>query len=208
MQFFSQWYEQQETANLQQWISGSVIQEPVYHGTNARFKEFQKMPTKRFILFTAYDVAAQGFFFSESREDAEGYGKTVITAYLRLKNPLLDPRRDKHLAIDRLPSKKEAQLAFILRHMIGKDSYYGKYIDIGVRRDPVDDDFARRRDYQWIYSAMGTGGLHWDVLDKPEVVSSMRRLGYDGTFVEEKEDRSGRSIFVMDASQIYIADIR
>jgi hypothetical protein len=203
---FKKWLEH-ETGDLQAWLAGSVVTQPVYHGTNADFRDFKKMKTQRFVLFSAYDVEAQGFFFSESQNDALLYGQNLITAYIRLTNPLLDPRQFKHMGVDRFPPRKEAELAFILRHAIGKDNYYGKFIDVGVRRSSVGDDFARSGNYNWIYNAIGDG-LHWDMLDKPKIVQAMKYFGYDGTFVHEPDgDETGRSIFVMDPSQIRIVSV-
>lgn len=203
---FKNWLEH-EDRQIQAWLAGSVITQPVYHGTNADFRDFKKMKTQRFVLFSAYDVEAQGFFFSESPKDALLYGQNLITAYIRLTKPLLDPRQFKHMGVDRFPPEKEAELAFILRHAIGKDNYFGKFIDVGVRRISVDSDYARNHDYGWIYNAIGNG-LHWDMLDKPKIVQAMKYLGYDGTFVHEPDsDETGRSIFVMEPSQIRIVSV-
>lgn len=102
-------------------LGKSVVRRPVYHGTDADFTEFQKTKSQRFVLFSSFDVEAQGFFFAESIQDAKEYGRRIITAYVRMVNPLLDPRTMPHLGIDRLPYKKEAEIAFILRHMHQKE---------------------------------------------------------------------------------------
>lgn len=217
-----------------QFLGKSVVRRPVYHGTDKQFDKFEKMSSQRFVLFSAFDVQAQGFFFSESLKDAKAYGRRVITAYVRLLNPLLDPRTTPHLGIDRLPHKKEAEIAFILRHMHQKEKvttptrYYRhpftgelrdvpekdqyrplKYMDLMVSRHPIDHDFAKRKDYSWIYYAISTGGLLWDCLDNPAVAQAMKRMGYDGTFVHENEQEiNDRSIFVMEPEQIKIVDVR
>lgn len=189
-------------------LGKSVVRRPVYHGTNADFTEFQKMKSQRFVLFSAFDVEAQGFFFSESLQDAKGYGRRVITAYVRLLNPLLDPRATPHLGVDRLPLRKEAEIAFILRHMLQKKQD-GRFMDLMVQRYYVDDDFAKRKDYTWIYNTIGPGGLVWDCLDNPAVAQAMKRLGYDGTFVQENDQEiKDRSVFVMDPEQVKIVDVR
>jgi hypothetical protein len=198
-----------DTKEIISFLRKSVVRKPVYHGTDQNFQEFQKMSSQRFVLFSAYDVQAQGFFFSENIKEAKTYGRRVITAYVRMERPLLDPRTTKRLGIDRLPSEKEAQIAYILRHTHGKDdAYYGKYMDIGVQRHRIEKDFAKNKDYGWIYYAVSTGGLHWDVLDNPKVADSMKRLGYDGTFVHEYHSELDRSIFVMSPEQIKIVDVR
>lgn len=203
---FRNYIEQQET-EINTWLATSTIRHPVYHGTNATFKEFQKMPTKRGVLFTMFDVQAQGFFFSESKEDAHRYGTKIITAYIKLLNPLVDPRRDRHLGVDRLPLQKEVHIAYVLRQLIQKDPYYGKYIDMMVNRVYVPDNFAKGKIYEWIYNFIGSGGIAWDVLDEPTVNSNMKKLGYDGTFVSETDDASGRSIYVMSPNQIQIINV-
>lgn len=205
--YFKQFIEQEQT-DVANWLGASTVQHPVYHGTNANFQQFQKMKTQRGVLFSMWEVQSQGFFFSESKEDAQGYGKKIITAYIRLMNPLVDPRRNKHLAVDRLPKEKEVHIAYILRNLIKKDPHYGKYIDMIVNRVYVPHDSARRRmPSEWIYRFLSSGGLVWDVLDEPTVVATMKKLGYDGTFVSENEDSSGRSIFVMNPEQIKIVSV-
>jgi hypothetical protein len=201
--YFRNYVEQQEQ-NIAAWLGSSTVKQPVYHGTNARFQEFKKMPAKRGVLFTMFDVQAQGFFFSESKEDAKRYGTNIITAYVRLTKPLLDPRRDGRLGIDKLSEEQEVHLAYILRQLIQKDPHYGKYIDQWVSRVYVPGDFAIKGNYEWIYHFIGSGGLIWDVLDEPTVNANMKKFGYDGTFVHEPDDEIGRSIYVMSPDQVLI----
>ncbi len=218
---FKEWMDDEEvpeinripemTPEIKEWLGNSTIQQPVYHGSKVKFDNFKYMPSKRYVLFSQFDVMAHGFFFSEKYEDAKEYGNNVVTAYVRMLNPLLDPRRDQHLGVDRLDHKKEAHMAFILRHMIKRDSEHGQYGDIGVTTFPV---YARGKgqlkgkniptfhtQYEWIYNVVCRNGLMWDALDMPEIVASMKKLGYDGSFVAEDK---GRSIFVPEANQIKI----
>lgn len=196
-----------DATEIQRFLRKSVVRTPVYHGTDTKFDQFEKRPSQRFVLFSAFDVQAQGFFFAEKKKDALEYGRNIITAYVRLENPLLDPRRTEWLGSDKLPAKKEAELAYILRGMIGKENDY-RYMDIGVRRNYISDSFAKDKDYSWIYEAIDSGGLEWDVLDNPKVAAAMKRLGYDGTFVHEKnQPLKDRSVFVLDASQIKIVGV-
>ncbi len=119
-----------------------------------------------------------------------------------MTNPLLDPRRDKHLAIDRLPLEKEMHLVKILGPLIEKNEK-GHFMDIGIRRhylNPQKYDFP----HQWIYEAIGNYGLDWDTIDNPEVVQRMKNLGYDGTFVYDPETYLGRTIFVTSPDQVRI----
>lgn len=198
---FKCWLEQEE--NIKTWLGNSTIQNVVYHGTNKNtFNQFSYQKSKRFILFSEFDVESKGFFFAESPHDALEYGKNVASCYVRMLNPLLDPRKDKDLGINRLTYQKEMHLLKILAPMIERDDY-GHYIELGINKHYLHtrlDEFA----YQWIYHAVAHGGLAWDCLDNPGVIERMTSLGYDGTFVEEPESSIGRSIFVPSADQIKI----
>jgi hypothetical protein len=223
-----------DSGDITSFLGKSVVRRPVYHGTNAVFDEFKITKSQRFVLFSAFDVESHGFFFAESFKDAKEYGRNIITAYVRLVNPLVDPRIMPNLGLDRLPYKKEAEIAYILRHMHEKEipntpvRYYKnpltgelrdvpkedqfrtrKYMDLMVQRHYIDSDFAKRKDYTWIYHVITPGGLMWDCLDNPKVAQAMKRLGYDGTFVQENEQKvKDRSVFVMSPDQIKIVDVR
>jgi hypothetical protein len=196
---FKHWFESNEILPF----PSSTIKYPVYHGTDKPiFQQFAHQKGIRQVLFSQFEVEAKGFFFAESPHEALEYGRNIAECYVDLKNPLLDPRRDKHMGIDNLPYEKELHLMKILAPMIEwKDKE--PYIDIGVRRI-----WLRNRRYekanQWIYEAVGMDGLDWDCLDNPQVIQNMKKLGYDGTFVQENQSRTGRSIFVPDANQIRI----
>jgi hypothetical protein len=222
----AEYHPPEMTPEIKAWLGNSVIQQPVYHGTNQKFSQFEYQKSQRFVLFSAFDVQAHGFFFTEDYATAKTHGRNIVTAYVKMHNPLLDPRRDKHLAVDRLPNQKEAQIAYIVRHMITRDKTYGTAMDVGIGRHYVPnrkdaaskfDDLTdkqkpyfghkgRTNDYTWVYNVIGGGGLHWDALDNPQVVASMKKLGYDGTFVVENDHPTGRSIFVPDANQIKIVE--
>ena len=179
--------------------ASSTVKEPVYHGTNANFDKFETgVEGSRFILFSEFKVKSQGLFFSESIEDAKHYGKKIIECYVSLKNPLVDPRRDKHLAVDRLPPKKEKDLITIFEPL-AEDEGGARYIDMMIHRINIKPD-----DNDWIYELIDSGGVHWDVMDDPGVIQRMKKLGYDGTFVHEPDDKSGRSIFVFSPDQVQI----
>lgn len=195
---FKKWIENTENIGP---FPGSTVQQIVYHGTDKpKFDQFSYQKSKRFILFSEFDVEAKGFFFSESPHDALGFGKNVVACYLNLKNPLIDPRHDKNLGRDRLPYQKEIHLQKILSPMIEKDQY-GYYIELGVGKFYLKNKY-REFGHQWIYDAIGSNGLSWDALDNPGVIQKMSQLGYDGTFVEESETYTGRSIFVIKPEQI------
>lgn len=198
---FKHWFE---NTDIQSWLGNSVVKGIVYHGTDKKpFDQFQYQKSQRFVLFSQFDVESKGFFFAESPHDALTFGRNVAACYVKMVNPLLDPRRDKHLGVDRLPAAKEMHLLKILGAMVERDEKHGPFIDLGVQRYWLKDrrfDFA----HQWIYNAIGRDGLDWDCLDNPTVIQRMKLLGYDGTFVEEQHTAIGRSIFVPDAAQVKI----
>jgi hypothetical protein len=177
----------------------------LFHGTSARpFNKFEFKTGKRFVLFSEFDVEAKGFFFTEHPAHAREYGPNVVACYVRLLRPFVDPRTEKALGVDRLTGRKEVQLGKIVAKMIEEDKY-GKFIDIGVRRyylNPQKDEFP----LQWAYHGLDREGLNWDILDNPQCVKKLVELGYDGSWVAEPNDPSGRSVFVVSPDQIRLAE--
>lgn len=196
---FKSWLETTDRAEP---FSGSTIKSVVFHGTDKNpFASFSYQTGIRRVLFSEFPVQSKGFFFSESPHDALEYGRNVVACYIDLKKPLLDPRADKHLGVDRLLPKKEEDLAKILLPMIAEDEK-GKFIDLGVGRHYLRTGLGSDFELQWIYYAVSSMGLNWDVLDNPASVAELQKLGYDGTFVAEPDTWLGRSIFVLDPAQI------
>lgn len=197
---FNTWLENNETIES---FPESTVTHLVYHGTNnSPFDQFLYQKSKRFILFSSFDVESKGFFFSESPHDALEFGKNIVACYIDLKNPLLDPRRDKNLSRGRLSYKKEIDIQKILSPMIEKNDR-GHYVDIGISRYYIQDS-RRRFGREWIYDTISSDGLAWDALDNPKVVQKMIQFGYDGTFVSDPDTSLGRSIFVPKSDQIRI----
>lgn len=180
----------------------STVKQLVYHGTEKPFDEFDYKKSYRTVLWSRFEVKSHGFFFSESPHEAAGFGDYIAECYIDLKNPLLDPRRDRNLGIDRLDKKKEIDLQKILSPLIQKDER-GYYIEIGVKKF-----YIKKRMYEfgwdWIYNAISSYGIHWDALDNENVIKKMISLGYDGTFVMETDGPLGRSIFVPFPNQIRV----
>ena len=187
------------------WLSQSSVKALVYHGTDKPvFNQFQYQKSTRAILFSTFEVEAKGFFFAENPHDALIYGKNVAACYVNLKNPLVDPRRDRHLGIDGFDRQKEMHILKILGPLVQRDPKHGPFIDIGVRRVWLQNrnhSFA----HEWIYEVIGNDGVDWDILDNPQVIDRMKKLGYDGTFVQEPESHLGRSIFVVSPDQIFVS---
>lgn len=162
-----------------------------YHGTDEKFDQFEKRPGMRYVLFSQFPVETQGHYFTDEEEKARLYGRNIMKRQLNVDKLLLDPKKYPHMGVDRFPPELEEELKYILAPMI-QESESGRYMEIGVHAMPVRDD-------DWIYNAIDSTGLHWDVLDNPEVVKRMKELGYDGTYVREDE---GSSVFVVDNKQI------
>jgi len=195
---FRNWFENNEVA---QPFPGSTVPYLVYHGTDKHaFKQFAYQKSQRFVLFASFDVETKGFFFSESPHDAVEFGKNVVACYINLRNPLLDPRRDKNLGIEGLPDKKEIDMMKILAPMIKKDTG-GHYIDYMITKNYLQHRHCNSA-REWIYDAIEQEGLVWDALDNPGVVERMLKLGYDGTFVAEPNTYLGRSIFIPSPNQV------
>lgn len=73
---------------FREWFGDSKITkngEPmiVYHGTDADFKEFDRTRMQQ----NFGTKVGKGIFFSESLKYAQGYGKNIVRAYLKIENP-------------------------------------------------------------------------------------------------------------------------
>lgn len=196
---FRVWFETDDDINS--WLGNSVIKTPVYHGTHHTFQTFAKTVGERGTTLGGFrPVQANGFFFAINPDDAKTYGPNLITAYIRLTKPLLglgETARQVERSRERL-----AHLGFILRHVIEKDDSGRKYTNTLMKHNWVRDYAAKS--YHWVLNILEQhGGLPWSVLDNSQVVQSMKRLGYDGSFVVEPDD-SEQSVFVIDADQIRI----
>ena len=81
-----------ETQKFKEWFYGSKVvnekKEPllVYHGTKNNFDSFDNsyMGSSRL----GDEASKVGFFFSPQKEEAKQYGSIIISAYLKIKNPL------------------------------------------------------------------------------------------------------------------------
>jgi hypothetical protein len=221
---FKTWVENQDQAELMSWLQGSVLVENgqpmvLYHGTNSNpFKQFEFRKGYRGVLFSQFEVTAHGIFLSESYTEALTYGRNVVACHARMLNPLVGPRRDKHLGVDRLPLKREMDILKILGPMVEKQQVqrpnpgamgthqaYAHFIDLGVHRHYITPQ-KYNYPHEWIYAAISSGGIDWDALDNPQVVTRMKSLGYDGTFVSEREGDMGRSVFLVSPDQVRIID--
>ena len=192
------------TADASHPFPSSTLKDPVYHGTSVSFNEFQKKKSTRYVLFDEIHVDVQGFFFAEDIHEAKSYvgGKGwVVECYVDLKKPLLDPRKHKHLGVDKLPEALEKDVVEILSEAIEGT---GDDRKITLMLTTVYPDNPKYEDSDWIYEMISSGGLFWDIMDNPKVVKKMQALGYDGTFVHEDNHDNGRSIFVPNEKQIKI----
>lgn len=79
-----------DSPEFQRWFGHSKVVEEngeplvVYHGTN---KEFDAFDPALFGSNTGRKI--QGFYFSDERDNAAGYGENIVKAYLSIKNPLV-----------------------------------------------------------------------------------------------------------------------
>jgi hypothetical protein len=185
-------------------FSKSVIRQPVYHGTEKLFKTFEYQKSQRFVMFAQFDVEARGFFFSESEEDARSFGNNVAVCFVNMARPLIDPRQRSTISDVGLSDRQEIDMMKILAPLIKRDEK-GHYIDYMITRNYLQHE-RRPTERDWIYDAIDSGGLVWDVLDEPGVVHKMTALGYDGTFVHEPDTSQGRSIFITFSDQVQIID--
>ena len=170
-----------------------------YHGTNKDFNEFDYRPGVRRILFNEWETTPMGFFFTEDLDTAKEYGKKVKEAYLDLQKPFIEP--NMRFVLD---DRKINDLKYVLEPMVGEDDN-GRFIEIGVQKYYIENRKLENED-DWVYYAVGSGGLAWDVLDSPKCAARIKMLGYDGTYVDEPNDQNGISIFVFDRDQIEIID--
>ena len=181
-----------------------------YHGSNKKIDQFKTdIPSKRYLLFHAFDVKSQGVFLAFTPDTAQSYGKTVYEVKLDKPN-LFISIEDEHAGIDRLPLKKEEELAemLIASSIEGKLNLLETTIYIPEDFNPeVKDKNNLSKNWDWIYEAVQNGGILWDVLDDSKFVNKMKELGYDGTMVEEKSQEEGRSLFICNLNKIKILGI-
>jgi hypothetical protein len=181
-------------------VTKSVVKRPVYHGSNEKFDRFVRRPSKRFVLFTEFDVESPAFFFAPTPEEAAAYGRHVAVWQIDVRRPFVNTETERHLGVDPLDDKRFRELRSVLRPLIKRDQY-GQYIDLGVQRHYLKDN-------SWPYHALGRGGLNWDVLDCAACVRRLVELGYDGTTVAEPRNDSGYSWAIFDAAQaVKLSDV-
>lgn len=173
----------------------SVVTQPMYHGSNTSFREFKRMPSKRYVLFSEFDVNSPAFFFSPLVKDAKEFGPVVTQWNIRVTNPLFNFETDPHLDSDFDPEVAK-HLEYILEPMLETDEQGRLFIDLGVSRYYID-----RKDDRWSYFAVDSGGINWDVTDNEEAVRRMQELGYDGTTVSETDTYAGYSWAIFDSKQ-------
>ena len=176
----------------------SVVRQPVFHGSQARFACFERRSGKRYILFSEYDVQSPAFFFAPTALEAAEYGCHVTAWKIDVRRPFVNAETEPHLGVGHLDDARFLALAHILEPLIKTDQC-GRYIDVGVRRSDL-------KDGNWPYLALGRGGLNWDVTDCVPCIERLVALGYDGTTVHE-DSESGYSWAVFDPAQAVKLDI-
>lgn len=193
-----------DIAAFQSWFKASVVTDEmgqplrVYHGTDQQFAEFETNvdTTRTHGGFLKQQTKSSGVFFSEDREFSAGYGTHVRCAYLKITNPLASLH----------PGRKEVW------------DLESDLLEMGEHRIEIDDDCPEQRyfritptdrvlitddDITWTYELFGEdGGIHWALLDDPQFVEGMTRLGYDGALVDEPSSPGGTSWFVINPQNI------
>jgi len=199
-------------------FSGSLVKDPVYHGTNKKFDEFKLMTGKRSVLFSEWETQAHGIFFTRSIEDAATYGKYVVECFINVKNPLV--LKDRNLSQEAfediaeiavpLVYEKGDFLSFELSSTSSRDLARrfgdGKYTSRYTKLPDTDPDFKKDMLYNYFRGQPWEiqHGVEWSWLDNKEFVDNLRKLGYDSTETSEPND-SDSSIFVLNTNQIKIS---
>jgi len=179
-----------------------------WHGTDSKdFSAFEiGRKGYRGLLLSVDEVKSNGVFFSESEEDALGYGKNVRPFVLKTGNVWKSP--DQFFSSSRMTDSQSAELnkamndaEFILApsfYTEGDTTYIG--MDNGISRTEIDPDG------DWVKRVFIDGMVEWSNLDNPDVVSRMKQRGYDSVMAYEPNDQSGKSWFVTRPNQIKSAD--
>ncbi len=189
---------------LREDVGETVVPNPVYHGSDVKFQEFKRMPSKRYVLFSEFDVESPAFFFAVNVTDATEFGRNVSEWNISVRNPLINYPEQQYAAVD-FDEDFARDMAYILEPMVEEDEGE-KYIDLGVGRHYIEalKEQALKWDEpeeSWVYAAVENEGLNWDVLDNAECVKRMAELGYDGTTVAEPDTYAGYSWAVFSPEQ-------
>ena len=191
-------------AAAEEFAKDSVVTTPLFHGSNSKFKDF-RIPdeTKRFVLWSEFKVKPQGVFFTADPADAKQYGRNVYEVRANLKNPFIHPERDANGGLH-LNDDKQREVAEVVAKAAQKDDSGNSYIDVGVKRVYLPDNPAE--DVDWSTQVGDGNGLHWDLLDNPEIIGEIKKRGYDGTYAFEPEHSDAQSVMVFSPDQVQIVD--
>lgn len=189
---FIDWFGRSKATNS----SGKPLR--VFHGTPAAFGEFKTgVPTTRRLGFSDVARVCQGVFFSESKEFASTYGDNVMEAYICAENPL-------YLFGEKEIDEIAEEILSMAEHLITEDCDGNIYLDYGG----FDRALVTHDDPEWVRDLFGEdGGVRWEILDDPGFVKNMRSKGYDSAMVDEPNDPSGTSWFVISPNQIKLANL-
>ena len=147
----------------------------LYHGSNESFEEFEKKKGKRnYGIFGEEEVEANGFFFTTNKEYAKEYGKNVITAYVRVNNPLIGTKEAQY---GELTGQRLKDANYIFAPSVEWDDYVDTN---GIKKESAQvgtDVVVYEQDYtghklpdNWLSRFIGEdGGIDWRLIDNPEV---------------------------------------
>lgn len=198
--WFGDWENDPENASKVVDENGEPI--VMYHGSKAEFEEFstQKMNTHG-------SAHGYGFYFTESKELAEGYagGNGPFNVYLNIKNPITDKttftkkelkailKAAVQLEIEEhgedVPDYRNSYLSNIANTTsMSEDEVIEEYIKMFSSEDNAIDQIM---DLSNVSGDKGLGGR-----------AAIRALGYDGIYVENFQDKDGRVFLAWDSNQI------
>jgi hypothetical protein len=135
----------------------------VWHGSDTKFSAFERRSSKRFVLFSEFDVESPAFFFAVTPEEAREYGRHVSEWKISVTRPFVNAETERHLSVDPLDDRRLRELAKVLRPLVQVDRRHGPFVDLGVQRYWL-------KDQDWPYIGLSTGGE----------VAATRLRRYDG----------------------------
>lgn len=160
----------------------------MYRGSNDEINIFDtNRKTKRYTNFgTEYETDVKGFFFTENKEYAEGFGE-VKEYYLNSKKPL---------ALNNNIDDLNKIFKPMLDDMLENGHIYEWQYESAIKNNTIYNRF------------IDENGISWETIDEDNFNKSldiMKELGYDSIIVDEGDDND-QSILVFNSNQIKNVD--
>ncbi len=177
-----------KAANLSRFLKGSAIKEPVYHGSNRRFTEFNPQPSVRNVDGGIENVQSPVSFFSPDRETSQMFARDKVKIaqnitkaspgraevrpfYLDVKNPL------DFTITPEVHSKMVSEGYSPYYNTNAPSPYAVQHIEELAGRSPEDWNDVQ------------------SVLDDPYVVDGLRDKGFDGVKLRENNGADSWGVF-------------